>query len=75
MWIKWTLDYHEINIEAKELVLIFLSKTELGRQRNHVLRYSTRRLARLTKFDDSSQMQYIDQCVRLYGDETIYLGV
>ena len=31
-----------------------------------VHRYSTCRLARLTKFDDSSQMQYIDQCVCLY---------
>ena len=57
------------------LVLIFLSKTEIGdysqRERNRhqyvsVLRSSTHRLARLTKFDDSSQMQYIDQCVCLY---------
>ena len=31
-----------------------------------VLCYSTHRLARLPKFDDNSQMQYIDWCVCLY---------
>ena len=59
---------------------IFLSKTEIGERNRHkyvsVHRYSTGSLARLTKPDDSSQLQNIGHvCVFDYtevnGDETI----